>query len=167
MFSKGEFVVKPNAGVCVIEDIISKRLSDTAEEKKYYCLAPVADSRARLFVPVASDMDKTRLRKAMSENEAWELIRSIPDIESRWIENDKYREQEYKDAVHSNDPRALVSIIKNLYIRNKTREENGKKVTAVDDRYFKLAENALYSEIAHALNRNIDELQQLISSILK
>lgn len=160
MYLKGEYVVKANTGVCVIEDIQKRRLTESSAEKEYYCLAPIADSRAKVFVPVESD--KSNLRKAMDEGEAMALIHDIPNIKSRWIENDKTREQEYKNAMHSNDPVALVSIIKNLYLRNKERAERGKKVTAVDDRYFKMAENALYSEIAHALRKNKDDMKQLI-----
>ncbi len=160
MYLKGEFVVKANTGVCIVEDILSRRLTESSDEKEYYCLAPIADNRAKVFVPV--DSDKSNLRKAMSHDEAMALIKAIPEIEVKWIESDKNREQEYKNAMRSNDPKALVGIIKNLYLRNKDRIAHGKKVTAVDDRYFKLAENALYSEIAHALDKRLEDMKQLI-----
>ena len=160
MYLKGDYVVKVNTGVCVIEDILTRKLTENSDEKEYYCLAPISDSRAKVFVPV--DSDKSNLRKAMDKDEAMALIHDIPTIEIKWIESDKMREQEYKNAMRSNSPAALVSIIKNLYQRNKDRLEHGKKVTAVDDRYFKMAENALYSEIAHALNKNKEDMKQLI-----
>ena len=160
MYMKGEFVVKANTGVCIVEDILLRRLTEDSDEKEYYCLAPIADSRAKVFVPVESD--KSNLRKAMNHDEAVALIKAIPDIETKWIESDKYREQEYKNAVRSNDPKSLVGIIKNLYLRNRDRIEHGKKVTAVDDRYFKLAEGALYSELAHALNKKVEDMKQII-----
>ncbi len=164
MYEKGDFVVKANTGVCIVEGIATKKLTETSDEKEYYCLAPIADDRAKFFVPVASD--KSNLRRAMTEDEAWSLIHEIPKISVRWIESDKYREQEYKDAMRSNDPEALVSIIKNLYLRNKEREEQGKKVTAIDERYFRMAENALYSELAHALNKDKDNMHELISDLI-
>ena len=160
MYLKGEFVVKANTGVCIVEDILLRRLTESSDEKEYYCLAPIADSRAKVFVPV--DSEKSNLRKAMTNDEAMALIKAIPDIEVKWIESDKNREQEYKNAMRSNDPKALVGIIKNLYLRNKDRLEHGKKVTAVDDRYFKLAESALYSEIAHALDKRTEDMKQII-----
>ncbi len=160
MYLKGDFVVKANTGVCVVEDILLRRLTEESDEKQYYCLAPIADSRSKVFVPV--DSEKTNLRKAMNHDEAEAFIHTIPDIEVKWIESDKVREQEYKNAMRSNDPKALVAIIKNLYFRNKDRLEHGKKITAIDDRYFKLAENALYSEIAHALNKKTEEMKQFI-----
>ena len=160
MYLKGEFVVKANTGVCIVEDILLRRLTENSDEKEYYCLAPIADSRSKVFVPV--DSDKSNLRKAMDHDEALAFIKAIPDIEVKWIDSDKNREQEYKNAMRSNDPTALVGIIKNLYFRNKDRLEHGKKVTAIDDRYFKLAEGALYSEMAHALDKKTEDLKQII-----
>lgn len=164
MYRKGEYVVKANTGVCVVEDILLRRLTENFDEKEYYCLVPIADSRTRVFVPV--DSDKSNLRKAMDKKEAEALIHAIPSIETKWIENDKSREQEYKNAMRSNDPVALVAIIKNLYSRNRDRLEHGKKVTSIDDRYYKLAEYALYSEIAHALDKNTEEMRELISNYI-
>ena len=160
MYLKGEFVVKANTGVCIVEDILLRRLTENSDEKEYYCLAPIADSRSKVFVPV--DSDKSNLRKAMDYDEALAFIKAIPDIEVKWIDSDKNREQEYKNAMRSNDPTALVGIIKNLYFRNKDRLEHGKKVTAIDDRYFKLAEGALYSEMAHALDKKAEDMKQII-----
>lgn len=165
MYKIGDYVVKANTGICLISDIIMKRLSELSEEKEYYVLVPLDDERARLFVPTASDA--SNIRSALNEEEAWSLIKSIPDIEVRWIESDRMREKEYKDVMRSNDPVALVSIIKNLYIRNREREERGKKVTAVDDRYFKLAENTLYSELAHALGKDKKDMRAVISGTLE
>ena len=41
--------------------------------------------------------------------------------------------------------------------------EEGKKSTVVDDRYFKLAENSLYSELGFSLNKTKDEVSVLIA----
>ncbi len=165
MYKKGDYVVKANTGICLISDIIMKRLSELEPEKEYYVLIPLEDNRARLFVPTASDA--SNMRNALNEEEAWKLIKAIPEIEVKWIESDRMREKEYKEVMRSNDPVALVSIIKNLYIRNREREERGKKVTAIDDRYFKLAENTLYSELAHALGKNKNDMRAVISETLE
>jgi CarD family transcriptional regulator len=107
------------------------------------------------------------MRRAMGEKEAWDFIDSIPVIDVKWIESDKSREQEYKNAMRSNDPRHLVGIIKNLYLRSRERENQGKKVTAVDDRYFKMAENALNSELAHALGKDKNDIRDLIAESIE
>ena len=47
----------------------------------------------------------------------------------------------------------------------KTRQEQGKKTTTVDGRYFNLAENLLYSELELVLQKNKDEIYQMIKAI--
>ena len=39
---------------------------------------------------------------------------------------------------------------------------DGKKITIVDERYFKLAENQLYSELAFALGVQKSDINQII-----
>lgn len=161
MYEIGSYVVKANNGVCRIEDILHLDLPNTDKNRLYYLLVPLENKTSKLYVPV--DTAEQSLRKALSETEAWEIIRSIPDTKEAWIVNDKLREQAYKDALHSCDPVALVSIIKNLYMRKKKRTEQGKKSTATDERYFKLAEDHLYTELAFALGKNKSEMQQIIT----
>ena len=72
------------------------------------------------------------------------------------------REQKYKEIIKSNDPEALVSVIKMIYQRKKTRFEQGKKSTSSDDKYFQMAENLLYMELGAALGKPKQEICQLI-----
>lgn len=162
MYQIGDYVVKVNNGVCQVKDIIE--MEQTANvRKKYYLMVPRDDVSAKLYVPV--DGNGSNVRSVMSAAEAKEFIGRIPMIEEAWIESDKMREQEYKAAIRSGSPEQLVSIIKNIYIRNQRRQEQGKKNTTVDERYFKQAENILYSELAFALEKDKSEIGQLIAQI--
>ena len=147
MFKKGDFVVNTNNGICEINDIVTMNMSGI--DKEYYLLIPVAEQTAKVYVPI--DLATQRIRLAMSKKDALELIESIKDIDEAYIENEKEREKTYKEALNSRDPKRLVGIIKTLYLRKQERVEAGKKNTAVDERYFKLAENHLHSELAFAL----------------
>ena len=79
------------------------------------------------------------------------------------VDNDKQRESMYKEAIKSCDCRELVKIIKNLQSRKLKRLSEGKKTTATDEKYIKIAEENLYSELAFAVGREIKEMQQLVS----
>ena len=74
----------------------------------------------------------------------------------RLYANEKQREQEYKQALRSNDPFQLAAIIKTLYTREQFRTTQGKKTTAMDKYYFQRAEKLLYSELATVLG--VDEI---------
>ena len=157
MFQVGQYVVKANTGVCKVMEIIMRAMSEEEEEREYYVLSPYLDMRSKLFVPVDSCV--SNIRCILTKEEAEAFLSRIPEIGIAWIESDRLREQHYQDAIKSNDPERLVSVIKNLYLRNKQREQQGKKSTAVDERYFKMAEGALYTELAVAMDRNPEELR--------
>ena len=158
MFKKGDFVVNTNNGICEIKDVVTMNMSGT--DKEYYLLIPINAQTAKVYVPV--DLSSQRIRLAMNKDEALSLIESIPDIHETYIENEKERERTYKEALNSRDPKRLVGIIKTLYLRRQKRLDAGKKNTAVDDRYFKLAENHLYNELAFALEIDKSEILDLI-----
>lgn len=164
MFKSGDYVVKPNTGVCRIEEIVQMDLAGTGE-KDYYQLHPFNDARSVLYVTV--DADRARLRAAMSREEALDFIRDIPKIRIAWVENEKMREQCYKDAFRTNEAADLVSIIKNMYLRRQERLAAGKKITATDDKYYQQAEKILYTELAVSLDTSFEEVKTLITEALE
>lgn len=74
------------------------------------------------------------------------------------VENEREREVCYKEILRSCDCKELIRIIKTLYLRNQSRLESGKKTTAVDERYFHLAEEQLYEEFSFVLGKSKDEI---------
>ena len=78
------------------------------------------------------------------------------------VTEDKQREELYKEALKTCDCRVWVSMIKALYLRRKDRIEQGKKMTDLDERYFKTAEENLYSELALSLGMSRDEMVDYI-----
>ena len=55
-----------------------------------------------------------------------------------------------------------MGIIKLICDRKAVRIRHVIKVTAVDGRYFKLAENLLYGELEVALDKDTEEIHRLI-----
>ena len=56
-----------------------------------------------------------------------------------------------------------MSIIKNMYARMQKRTAQGKKSTSVDEHFFKIAENNLYTELAFAIGKNKEDMQHIIT----
>lgn len=112
----GDLVSKPVTGICKIEDILYLNPQDERNNKLYYLMKPIEDEKEKIYVPV-SNAD-SRLRLCMTKKMAWSLIKRIPEIPTAWVNNEKMREQNYKEAVKANEPEALVSIIKMIYQRN-------------------------------------------------
>ncbi len=165
MYKVGDFVVKVNNGVCRVVDIVELDGMSGISGKQYYLMVPRSDQKAKLYVPVEGKNDN--IREVMSEQEARDFIKRIPDIASAGIESEKTREQEYKNAIRSGSPDQLISIIKNIHRRNIERSEQGKKNTTVDERYYKLAEDILFSELTFALGMEKSDVSDLISDNIK
>ena len=156
----GDFVSKPVTGICKVEDILYLNLQDKKDNKWYYLMKPIEDEKEKIYVPVSNS--DSRLRLCLTKEEAWNLIKRIPEIPTAWTDNEKMREQNYKDAVKANDPEALVAIIKMIYQRKQKRLAQGKKCTATDARYFQIAENLLYMELGVAIGKPKQEICKTI-----
>lgn len=163
MYKKGEYVVKVNDGICRIEDIVKMGAETLKTGKLYYLMVPEHEKKAKFYVPV----ENGNFRKIMTEKEAWAFIDHIPHIDAALISDEKTREKKYKEAIQSGSPVQLISIIKNIYIRKEERISQGKKNTAVDERYFKLAEETLYAELAFATGSRKEEMPQVIEDRIK
>ena len=156
----GDLVSKPVTGICKIEDILYLTPQDEKNNKLYYLMRPIEDAKDKIYVPVSNSA--SRLRLCLTKEEAWNLIKRIPEIPTAWINNEKMREQNYKEAVKANDPEALVAIIKMIYQRKQKRLAQGKKCTATDARYFQIAENLFYMELGAAIGKPKKEVCETI-----
>lgn len=164
MFGIGEYVICGNKGVCVVENITTLNISGVDKEREYYILKPLYMTGSTVYVPV--DSPKESMRKALVREEAEKLIESIPEIPLLVITNDKLSEQTYKDCIKTNECEDLVRIIKTIYTRKQKRLKAGRKVTAVDAKYFHMAEENLYGELAVALNISRKEVEGYIAEAI-
>lgn len=160
MFEKGEYIVYGTSGVCKVEDITTMNLDGISKEKLFYILTPLCQNGGRIFTPV--DNQKTLMRPILSQEEAKKLIKDIPRIEGLWIVNDKQREVTYRECMRNCDCRGWIKIIKTLYLRKIERAAQGKKVTATDEKYLKMAEEHLYLELSIPLEITKERMEAYI-----
>lgn len=165
MFEVGEYIVYGVKGVCRIEEITHIDISGADKERLYYVLSPVGGGNGKIYAPV--DNKKVTMRKIITREEANRLIEELPQIELLWVPDDKQREATYKEALSTCDYRAWVSIVKTLYLRKQERVAAGKKITALDERYMRTAENELYSELSLTLGVPKAEMEDYIKERLE
>jgi len=91
----------------------------------------------------------------------------MPDINEKDIQNEKMREQEYKEAILSGSNKKIAAILKLIYIRKQEHAEQGKKLSSTDERYFKLAEYMLFSELSFVLNVPREHMEQYIADMIE
>lgn len=165
MFEIGEYIVYGIKGVYRIEDITHIDISGADKDRLYYVLAPIGENGGKIYAP--TDNQKVVMRKVITKDEANRLIEEMPQIELLWVPDDKQREAKYKEALGTCDYRAWVSIVKTLYLRKQERTAQGKKITALDERYMRTAENELYSELSVTLGIPKNEMEDYIREKLE
>ncbi|MBR6709273.1 MAG: CarD family transcriptional regulator [Clostridia bacterium] len=159
-FKVNDSVLYGTEGVCKISEITTQDFMGTPTE--YYVLKPIYSAGSTVFVPVANEMLTAKMRRIMSAEEIYALIRSMPDEELPWIENDIERRERCREIIQVGDRRELVGLIKGLYLHGEHQRERGRKLHAADERFLRDAEKILYEEFAHVLQIKRDEVLPFI-----
>ena len=165
MFKEDQLIMCGGHGVCRVVTITDNPIDRSDKERKYYVLEPVFEKGSTVYTPV--DNDKVVMRRIMNKREAEALVDQITEIETVWIQEEKSREQLYKDAICTYDCESLVRIIKTLYLRKQKRLQEGKKVLSSDEQYLHRAEELLYSEMSLALSIPKEEVGAYIKKAVR
>ncbi len=160
MYKVGDYVVKATEGVCEIVAIEALDMSGISKDTRYLHLVPIENKSVKLYLP--ENRAEEKLRAVITAEEAEELISGITEIEPVEIPFEKQRDKVYKEALLSSNPKQLVAVIKAIYDRNTKRQSEGKKNGAVDEHFFKAAEERLYSELAFAMKKDKGEMRNYI-----
>lgn len=150
----GEYIIYRN-DVCLIMEIKENDLN----KKLCYTLVPEKDKTLKMNIPV----DNEHIRDIMTKEEVEQLVKSMKDIQPIHIE-EKLLEGEYKRLLKEESNENLIKIIKTTYLRNQERIKNNKKISDKDNRYFEIAENYLYTEIATVLSIDFEEAKEYVIS---
>lgn len=162
MFKIGDYVVYGTNGVCRVEDVGVIDSPIAQKDEIYYTLCPFYSKGSKIFTP--ANNPKVVIRRIISKEEAMALIDGIANIDCLSFADKRRRENEYKDALKKCDCQELVRIIKTVYLLRQERLNEGKKVTAGDEKFFHMAEENLYGELAIALELDKDQVKEYVLS---
>lgn len=137
-------------GICHVTGMTTRTLGGRPQE--YYVLKPVSLESSTIFVPADNPALVGKMQRILSLDEVMALIRSIPDEETNWIEEDARRRVQYGQIIDGGDRREIVRVIKTLYLRDRAMKESRRKLSSADERLMKDAEKRLYDEFAHVLS---------------
>ena len=122
-FRKAKLYHLWGSGACKVEVRILSYGSGK-EERLCYTLIPCRDPGSTIFTPV--DNQKVLMRPVMTREEAMDLIGQMREISPLWIQNERKREEEYREAVRTCDGKT-VRIIKTIYLRRR-KMKRGKRL---------------------------------------
>ena len=165
MLKVGDYVMKTVEGVCRVDEELMLKAFGSSVEVPFYMLIPIKDQQCRVYIQASENYEG--IRPVMSEQEARAFIGRIPSIDATDVENDRKREQIYKEAIRSLNPDRIVSVIKTMLVHSEERVRQGKKKTSLDDRYFKIAEDVLFQELGFVLKKDAEGIRALIGAASK
>ena len=104
-----EAVMHIPEGVCKVTGIIERDLSSLGT-RQYYILVPVYNTGTKIYIP--TDNGPAKMRELLTRDEVLELIDSIPECESVWVENDKERMAAFSSIVSRCDHHEMLCLIR-------------------------------------------------------
>lgn len=164
MYQIDDYVVYGNYGLCRVKDISTLDMEGVSKDRQYYFLTPVSGNHGVVYTPV--DNVKVVIRGIMTKDNAEALLKSIKNIDTMEILAEKAREEKYRECIKRCDGTEWMRLILTIRERMQERIGQGKKVTSLDERYLKLAEDYLYTELAVALNIKSEDVPEYINKYL-
>ncbi|MCR2033199.1 CarD family transcriptional regulator [Anaerofustis stercorihominis] len=165
MYKVDEIILYDTEGVCKISEITEKDFG--GEKQKYYILNSINKNGMTIYVPVDNEKQTAKMRKILSSEEIFKLIKNMPNEDMIWIENDSERRDIYKKIIQSGDRRDLIKLIITLHYHKDELIKQGKKLHMSDEQFMKNAERILHDEFSHVLNIRPNEVVSFIVNELK
>ena len=159
-----EAVMHIPEGVCKVTGIIERDLSSLGV-RQYYILVPVYNNGSKIYIP--TDNGPAKMRELLTREEVLELIDSIPECESVWVENDKERMAAFSSIVSRCDHHEMLCLIRTLRNKHAEKLRTGKKFHSADERIYKEAERILFGEFGYVLNLKPSEVGPFIAERIK
>lgn len=163
MFAKGDKIVYSFYGICLIASIVEKEVN--GENRKYYELRPLADSKSTIYTPI--DSKKVLLRSIVSKEEALDILDSMDEMEIVWPENVWKRNQEFKLITQNADLRLNVNLYKILLHRQLLLKEAGKKMIVQDSKILDTVATLVCAEFEEALGLDSEEIESKVEATAK
>ena len=166
MFQENDVIIYGTQGVCKIIGTEEKTVS--GRKKTYFVLKPVGDKGATIFVPTDNEIVLGKMRRLLTKDEIHKLIESMRSENAAWIENENERRELFRSILVKGDHLELIRMLKAIYAHKAKREAEGKRLHMSDERFFKEAEQILYSEFQYVLDmKDKNDLAQYIFAQLE
>lgn len=165
MFNVGDLIIYGNYGVFRVNDIGLPDISYINKDKDYYTLNAVHYSNT-IYTPVDTDVF---MRHIISYEDAIELINQIPNIEADIFENNNIRllSEHYESSLQTHECEDLIQLLKTVYEKRKLVTEQGKTLGQTDEKFNRIAEELLHSELSIALGIEKDQVNDYIEKALE
>lgn len=164
MFNIGDLVTYSAHGVCKINDICEKTVSDITET--YYVLQPMGNNH-KLAISIPVNNEKAVILELIHKDEAYEIVESfkLPGVE--WNDKPNNRHNLFSVMVRTGDRKEIAKVINTLMRKRIEAELQEKKLFEQDRKLLNSAQNILFREMAITLNISFEEINQMVTSLIE
>lgn len=159
MFGSGDVVINGNGVACVIDRMEKMKMPHSKIRKEYYVMHDLIKDDNVYYIPAESE---SSMRSPISKGEAQKLIEGIVELTPVEIKEERFRDNEYRDIIKQSSPENLVSLLKFFVNRKNSRQNVGKTLSTIDEKYMKQASRNLFSELSCSLELEYDEVERLV-----
>ena len=158
-FAIGDLIIYGETGVCKVIDIVEKPFLGVMQS--CYQLQPLYQSCA-IFTP--TDNSNVFMRPIISKDEANAIIESAVNktIEIYTATSPKALSEKYDKIIKSHDCGEMLLLSRSIREKCRRLTESKKKLSAIDERFLKKAEDLLFGELAVALEIEKNAVSQYI-----
>ena len=156
MFAQGDLVVYGGEGVCRVEGVGTPATTGIDKTKMYYTLSPLYRT-GQVMTPVDTGV---LMRPVMTKAEAAAFLKELPQLPPEGPDGatQRFAKEHYHAIVTSYDCRRMAAMIKYTCQRRRWAQQHGRKISQLDERYLRRAEEQLYGELAVALGIDRQEV---------
>jgi CarD family transcriptional regulator len=156
-FKKGETVIYPQHGACIV--VGTKKMNNFGETREYLVLKTVINEMT-LSVPVANAQE-VGVRPPVSADELEDLVAVLSKPDPRVPSNWSRRFKNHQEKLKSGDVYQVAEVVRNLAARNRDAS-----LSAAERTMYERARINLISEIAPALKVSSEEAEKFLDEAL-
>ena len=162
MFNIGDTIVYSVHGLCKIDDICEKTISDVT--KTYYVLHPLGQINLTISIPI--DSDKVVMLKTMNRDEAEEILYSFKLPGINWIDDVRQRVMKYNGLIKRGNRQEIARIANTLMRKNYELSVSKRRLYDQDRKLLHSIQTILFKELAMTLNTSVDHINEQINKMI-
>lgn len=133
MFNVNDTILYGTHSICKITDITEQKFNGSTN--KYYILQPLHNASSTIYVPMDNEKLIAKMRRILSEEEIYELIKAMPDKNGAWIENKNERNEYFRSILSNGDRAEIIKLIKIIYQHKEELKAIGKSFTLLTNSF--------------------------------
>lgn len=157
-YQVGQQVVYPMQGVGAIQEIVEKQFK--GQPTPYYVIY-LGGTDMTVMIP-CEKVDDLGIRSVVSEEVANEALKNLEKPAEPAISDWKQRYQNNIDLLKSGSVTDIAIVVASLYFRSKQKE-----LPILERKLFDNAKKLLIDELALALDKSLDDIEDIIFSKLE